>query len=370
MAIIRRVMTTDTAEQNRQDSSRARLSSIPPPLLRERVAVIVNGNAKGVTKEVISTLDQILLGGDLFVSHQLSDVRDIARTVIDRGYGTVLTGGGDGTFTRVVTEVVAVAARRGRPVPRIGLLKLGTGNALAWVVGARQPKGRGLAADMERLARDAGSRSIRLVEAEGVISPFCGLGADAVVLEDMMAVKGFLERTPLRRLLPGSLHFVLGTLTRTLPGFLVRRVPHCRIVNLGRDAFHVGPLGILGNPIGKDQTLYEGPARVLSMSTIPFSGFGFRYYPYADEREDRMHLRVSTIGVREFVANFQQIWSGHYENPEVLFDFLVEDIEIEMDPPAPFQIGGDLQGERRRVRCRLTPEPIRLVDFYAPPSAS
>ena len=88
--------------------------------------------------EVISTFDRILTGGDLFVSHHLRDVADIARTIIARGYGTVLTGGGDGTFTVVATAVVREADRQGVEVPRIGLLRLGTGNALAWVVGASQ----------------------------------------------------------------------------------------------------------------------------------------------------------------------------------------------------------------------------------------
>ena len=35
------------------------------PGCRSAIAVVVNGNAKNVTAEVISTLDQILLGGDL-----------------------------------------------------------------------------------------------------------------------------------------------------------------------------------------------------------------------------------------------------------------------------------------------------------------
>src|SRR4029079_10174636 len=86
--------------------------TVPPA--RERIAVVVNGNAKSVNDEVISTLDQILLGGDLFVSRRLEDAGDIARTVVNRGYGTVLTGGGDGTFTVMVTEVARGARRQGR----------------------------------------------------------------------------------------------------------------------------------------------------------------------------------------------------------------------------------------------------------------
>src|SRR3954463_6461085 len=155
-----------------------------------RIAVVVNGNAKSVTQEVISTLDQILLGGDLFVSRSLEDARHIARTVVSRGYGTVLTGGGDGTFTVMVSEVVREGRKQNRPLPRFGLLKLGTGNALAWVVGARDPNSGELAADIKRLTEDAGSRTMRLIVVEGFNAPFCGFGTDADVLADYAKVKG------------------------------------------------------------------------------------------------------------------------------------------------------------------------------------
>ena len=50
-----------------------------------------------------------------------------------------------------------------------------------------------------------------------------------------------------------------------------------------------------------------------------------------------------------------------------MFDYLVEKVAIETDPATEFQIGGDPVGKRRRVHLELSPEPIRLVDFYAPP---
>src|SRR5690349_12511925 len=140
-----------------------------PPCRSDRIAVVVNGNAKSVTAEVIETLDQILDSGDLFVSRRVEESEAIARTLVDRGYGTILTGGGDGTFTVVVTAVVKEARRRAAPMPRFGLLRLGTGNSLAWVLGASRSggksAGRGLAADLQRLRADAGSRWLRLVEA-------------------------------------------------------------------------------------------------------------------------------------------------------------------------------------------------------------
>ncbi|APR80334.1 Hypothetical protein A7982_05681 [Minicystis rosea] len=108
-----------------------------------RIAVVVNGNAKSVTAEVIETLDQILDSGDLFVSRRVEESEAIARTLVDRGYGTILTGGGDGTFTVVVSAVVNEARRRGAPLPRFGLLRLGTGNSLAWVLGPASRAGAG-----------------------------------------------------------------------------------------------------------------------------------------------------------------------------------------------------------------------------------
>ena len=127
---------------------------------------------------------------------------------------------------------------------------------------------------------------------------------------------------------------------------------------------------IIGPPIPKGEVIYEGPSRITGLSTIPYFGFGFRAFPYAEERADRMSLRISTITPIPFVWNFRSIWRGEYENPATMIDYLVEAVSVEMDPPTVFQIGGDPRGTRDRVSAKLTPSPIRLVDFYAPPSAS
>ncbi len=333
--------------------------------------MVVNGNAKSVTAEVIETLDQILEGGDLFVSRRVEESEGIARTLVDRGYGTILTGGGDGTFTVVVTAVVNEARRRGVPLPRFGLLRLGTGNSLAWVLGASKSgargKNRGLAADLARLRHDAGSRFLRLVEAEGMLSPFCGFGVDAIMLRDYGAVKSRLARGPLKRLAPGPLSYAVAATTRTIPSYLFRRTPHCRVVNEGGDAFRIGEKGgVVGAPVRRGAVLYEGPAKVASVGSIPYYGFGLRFFPYAEDRPDRMQLRISKISTLGFVTHFAPIWRGEYEDLETTFDYFVDDVTIEMDPPTSFQIGGDVAGERSRVRVRLT-EPIRIVDFYAPP---
>lgn len=338
----------------------------------DRIAVVVNGNAKSVSEEVIETLDSILDGGDLFVSRRVEDSESIARTLVDRGYGTILTGGGDGTFTVVVTSVVREAERRGVALPRFGLLRLGTGNSLAWVVGSsRIGKGgrtaRALSVDLARLKADAGSRELRLVEVDGMLAPFCGFGVDGVALRNYNATKRFLGRFPLRKLTAGAVSYAVSVTTQTLPQFLLRRTPHCRIVNRGAEAYRIGLKGTrLGTPIPSGGVLYEGPAMMASCGTIPYYGFGFRVFPYALDRDDRMQLRVSNVGSIAFLQNATALWRGEYENLELLFDYFVEAVEIEMDPPTAFQIGGDEAGERERVNIRLA-RPIRIVDFYAPP---
>jgi diacylglycerol kinase family enzyme len=333
---------------------------------RSRVAVVVNGNARSVTNDVISTLDQILAGGDLFVSRHIDEAKDIAHALVEGGYGTVLTGGGDGTFTVMVTEVVKAARARGAPTPRFGLLKLGTGNALAWVVGA-SPGIAGVRADIEQLRVDPGaSREIRLVSVEGYLAPFAGLGADAEVLSDYNETKRAFEKTPLRNVAAGLLGYAVAATTRSLPGFLAKKMPNVRITVEAGEAFEVDASGHLERvPRKPGSTLFEGPTRIAAVSTIPYVGFGFRLFPYTYLRPDLMQLRVSTMGPIEFLQHVSDIWGGSYRNPASTRDFLVESIRIEADPATALQIGGDPHGSRTSVLASVSQEPVRLVDFYA-----
>lgn len=335
-----------------------------------RIAVIVNGNAKSVTDEVLATLDEILETGDLYVSRSIDEGTAIARTIVDRGYGTVLTGGGDGTFTNVVTQVVRLARERGLKPPRFGLLRLGTGNALSWVVGSSGRKGGLLAADVLRLRDEAGARPLRLVECEGILAPFCGFGIDANVLADYHRVRDAFKKLPVpHRWVAGAVSYAVAATTMSIPKYLVNAVPYVRVTNLGDDAWKIGPSGRpLERPIRHGERIFEGKARMVSCGTIPYYGFGFRVFPYADERPDRMALRITTIGSVEFVSNFKPIWRGEYANSTSLFDFLVDKVRIEIEPETSFQIGGDAMGMRSKVDVQMT-EPIELVDLYAPPRA-
>jgi diacylglycerol kinase family enzyme len=354
---------------DRKDDTRA---SVPPgatprALFADRVAVVVNGNAKQVTDDLVDILDQIVQSGDLFVSRSLEEGDEIARTIVRRGYPTVLTAGGDGTFVQMVTKITHEARRESLPPPRFGLLRLGTGNALAWVLGAQNPRRRGVIADLGRLRSEGGSRKMKILDVEGTLTPFAGLGIDAIALSDYNAMKQTLSKHRLLRpLSAGRAAYLLAVLGKTMPQYLLRPHPKVKIVNEGEPAVRLGRDGEPIEDIARGETLYEGPSRLVALSTIPYWGFGARIFPFADDREDRFSLRVVDIGSLEVAWNIRDIWKGTYRS-DTVHDFLCERVSIHYDEPMPLQIGGDPVGDRSTVHARLAPEPIQVVDYYAPP---
>jgi len=354
------------------------MGSTPPPAqhpparsARDRVAVVANGNAKRVTDDLVEVLDQIVHSGDLFVSRSLEEGKEIAETIVERGYPTVLTAGGDGTFVQMVTWVSAAAKAADRPRPRFGLLRLGTGNALAWVLGAESPRGRGVVADLARLRTTAGSGKLRLLEVEGILTPFAGLGVDAETLAYYNDTKDKLRQLPvLRRFSSGGLAYFVAIVGRAMPEYLVRGHPHVKIINEGAPAVR---LGVDGQPVGSEvqrgEILYEGPSRLVAMSTIPYWGFGARIFPFAGEREDRFSLRIVDLTSLDVALYIRSIWKGTFRSDKV-HDFLVEDVSIHYDKPHDLQIGGDPVGKREIVHARLAPDPIDVVDYYSPPGLS
>jgi diacylglycerol kinase family enzyme len=267
-----------------------------------------------------------------------------------------------------VSWIVHHADRIGRPLPRFGLLKLGTGNALAWVLGAQNQRGRGVVADLARLRREGGSRVLRLIELEDMLTPFAGLGADAIALQNYEATRDLFYRSPvLKHLASGLLMHGTAFFTRSAPQMLVKPALNVRVVNDGAPAIRVGQDGRpVGAEIERGETIYAGPVRMLTFSTIPYWGFGARVFPYADEREDRFNLRVVNFGSIAAIANLNKIWQGTYRTDR-LHDFLVESITIHCERPTPLQIGGDVHGMRQVVHAKLSKRPIRVVDYYAPP---
>ncbi len=320
-----------------------------PPRER-RVAVVLNGNARAVSEGIIRELGQVIQGESVFVSRSTDQSRFIARTILHRGYDVVLCGGGDGTFTQCVTDILSL--RPAHP-PAFGILRLGTGNALATSLGASAATPSGLAADLA-LARSAPEQQLPLLSVDGRLAPFAGFGLDALILEDYNRVKRCLGHTPLEGLGQGSLGYTVTVATRSLWRFMLEPGPAVTIRNLGAPTCRIDLQGRpLGRPVPRGGILYQGTVAIAAASTIPHYGLGLRLFPQADHRSDRFQLRVGKVGALGILARLPALFRGELED-ERIFDYLCTAVSIECADPRPFQIGGDEVGRRERVVVRLS----------------
>jgi diacylglycerol kinase family enzyme len=327
-------------------------------------AVLLNANAKQVNARVRRSLERVVPTEHVFLSRSPDEAHAIADTVVSRQYETVFTGGGDGTFVGWVNEIIDSAERRASPIPRFGVLALGTGNAVAEVVGAR-PDGH--VADLTAFASGQARhvRQLDLLTCEGRRTPFAGLGIDAAVLNDYCWLRDQLGDTALRRLATGVPGYALSIALRSAPRYLLeRRQSYCEIVNVGRPAYQLDGRGRqIGRAIGHGELVYAGPCAMAAASTVPFYGFGLKAFPFAEWRPGMLQLRVATqLSLPSMLWNLPSIWAGEFAH-EHLLDFHVERVTVQFERPMPLQIGGDAEGWRERVVFGMASSGVELVDF-------
>ncbi len=333
-------------------------------LPRADVAVLLNARAKAVTPGVREALASIVPADDVFLSRDHEEAAAIADLVVARRYGTVFTGGGDGTFVSWVNRILEVAERRAARPPRFGVLALGTGNAVAELAGATP---RRHAEDLARFvaARAPATRRLDLVTCAGRRTPFAGVGVDAAILNDYNWLRDRLAGTPLSGLGLGATGYGLAVALRSAPrGLLDRRTPYCEIVNAGRPAWRLDGAGRrIGRPIPSGELLHAGPCLVAAASTIPTYGLGLRAFPYADRAPGMMQLRVATdLPATTILLNLHRIWAGDFAH-EKLLDFHADRVALRFDRAMPLQVGGDAEGWREEVTFGMAEEQIELVEL-------
>jgi diacylglycerol kinase family enzyme len=330
-------------------------------------AVLLNAHAKRVSARVRAAVEATVGPENVFLSRDVAEANAIAARVLSYGYSTVFAAGGDGTFVGWVNRIVCEAGRQGCPVPRFGILALGTGNAVAGLVGTSSDT---YLDDLKRFLRGGVSRSLRidLVDCEGRHTPFAGVGADAALINDYDWLKARLRATPLRALGHGPAGFGIAAALRTAPRHLLESTPRCEIVNAGGPAWRLDSGGKRdGEAVPEGGLLYEGPCLMAAASTVPYYGLGMRAFPFAGTEPGTMHLRVaSQIPVPVVLLNLPNIWSGAFRHPGLL-DFQVDRVTVRFDRAAPLQIGGDAEGYRETVTMGVVSEPIDVVDFTVTP---
>lgn len=328
-----------------------------------RAAFLLNANAKAVNDRLIERLAEIVPAGDLFLSRTMQDAEVFVRTIARRGYGQVYLGGGDGTLVTTMNLLRTVTRKEGLAMPAVGVLKLGTGNAMARVVNAADA-----VVDASHVVSkgDVSSHDVQMVETEdGVLTPFAGMGYDGAVLNDYVWLKEKAKSSPVARHAVESVWGYLGAmLFRTVPNEVKAPLPRVRVTT-SSDAIYMAatPEGDVEQVIPAGTVLFEGPAPIISVGSIPYFGYGFTMFPFANHKPGYVQLRIGSIPIPLILANlWPRVWKGTFRHAQ-LKDFLVKDVVIESDRELPYQLGGDARGQKKRLEFKVAPETVKMVEL-------
>lgn len=317
------------------------------------VAVLFNSRARGVTTGVVRALGNALPHAQIRVCEDLAQQERQLQTLMEKPPRVLLCGGGDGTATQVLNTL----RKLGSPLPALGLLRLGTGNAWARTLGA--PPISGLVPMLKQATFPLLIRSHHLVEIEGVACPFAGVGWDAALLNDYQRQRdrasSRLFTSPLSRWLHNGLPGYLYSAAR----FSIPRVWQQSLVH--------SPLK--GTLTSEGAVLYQGPVNVAGFSTIAEYGFGLRAFPLAPTAPEKVNVRVLHASLTSALRQMPNIWKGRESIPGMA-DFFVTQAEWSFSRPVALQIAGDPAGTRERVELRLSPCVVQMVDWHAVSAAS
>jgi len=343
-------------------------------------AVILNENARRVTRRVIQSAQETLPRIALYSSRTKEEAYQILQGLMDRGVRRIISGGGDGTFfhllnqaRRYLEEQNARLQKVGRQarqelsrlsLPEFGILKLGTGNSFAPLLGLT----KGLTpVQMLAAGRDFGTKRIHLLEAEHRWFTFCGLGWDARILNDYVWLKHRLRARGLDRFVQSLPGYIAAIVLRTIPEVLLsRRQVQATVRNQGSRLFRILPDGRVRQlNCAAGEVFYEGPCNVTGVATTPYYGYGLHAFPHAMKSPGLMHLRIIKAGVSELVGHAWPIWQGRYQSPNFL-EFLAEKVHFSFSRAMPFQLGGDAEGYRHELCVQVSGLTVNLLDFRRP----
>jgi diacylglycerol kinase family enzyme len=324
----------------------------------EGLAILINANAKRGGRRVAAQIARALPGANVRVTRSAEEIDAWLRMLPPtRG---VLAAGGDGTAIALVNALARVTPEAS-PLPVVGVLPLGTGNAWAHALGA--PK---LHRCLQLLAATSGAlptREFGLIEVEGTLSHFAGSGWDAMILDDYKQQLA-ASRGPGRRLSRSVYGYLSAALVRTTPKVLLFGNPHLVIENLGDAVYSASDEGrpqLLAD-VRRGAVLYDGPAGAASAGTCPEYGYRFKAFPLAERMPGFINVRVYTRGFFHALTAIPRLWRG--EHPIAgMHDWFATAVRMTFSRPVPLQIAGDAHGTRQCIEYRAAQRSVRMGDW-------
>jgi diacylglycerol kinase family enzyme len=326
-----------------------------------RYAVLLNARAKGWRGSVHEAAQRYVPREDLFLTESFHQAERTVSKLLDADYDVIFTGGGDGTVVYLINKLeehIRAGHVKRDEAPLVGLLRLGTGNALATYLGSDQ-----IIRDLSALR--SGSRlivhEVNMVEGPEGLFPFAGFGWDADILNDYELLKATVRDTTVEDYMTGLGGYALAIGTRTLPRLLNSPMIEVKVTNTGDVAKRINYEGETLREYGLGEIMYEGPAHICGCASIPYWGFNVRMFPQADRWADLFQLRVYHGGVTEILGGLRSFWRGKVREASI-FDAMVRSVHIELlGEPMPIQVSGDVSGVERQLEWQLAPHPVRLA---------
>ncbi|MFT5681184.1 MAG: diacylglycerol kinase family enzyme [Myxococcota bacterium] len=323
-----------------------------------RIAVLLNANAGQVSRSLAAQLSAIVPPDRVFLTQSALHSRDILRQCVADEISTVFAGGGDGTVVGVINDLNECHRQQAPTLPNVGVLRLGTGNAMARWLGSGRP-----AADLRRWQDGQIHRIVPLdmVESEETIFPFAGMGHDAALLNDYNRLKSSARGKWWASLASGMPGYVLTGALTTLPRLLRHPATRIQVINTGSPAHRCDVNGReIGEAIPTGGVIYEGPSTFVGTATTPLYGYGMRMFPHATRRAGRFQLRIADLSPFEIATNLPATWRGTISHPRV-HDFYADRIRVRCDDAMPYQLAGEACGYRQEMTFGVTRAPVNLI---------
>lgn len=341
---------------NFQEPNRVRVERTPG-----RYAVLLNALAKGWTGSLHHKIQRFVPTDDLYLTDDFHQAERTVDKLLDRDYDAIFTGGGDGTIVYLI-NAIEDRIRDGEvardDAPPVGVLRMGTGNAVASYLGAGP-----VTDDLRALRAGAPlvTYSVDMIEGGEGLYPFAGFGWDADILNDYEGLKDTVRDTALENYATGIGGYFASVFTRTIPRVVKNDPVPITITNLGERAMRVDFEGNILSEYGPGDVLFDDMANVCGTASIPYWGFKIRMFPHATEYPGMAQLRAYAGGVGWIVRHLPRFWKGQFPEDEI-DDFIFSHVRVEIQGRAlPYQVAGDAAGFERVVEWKVADHPATLA---------
>ena len=332
---------------------------------KPKIAVLLNNNARKVNACVVGKIKEQVPHADIFLTHTLEEAESALKKVARGRYDLCFTGGGDGTVCHAVTRLSELSA--GRQPPPIGVLPLGTGNAIASYL--ESPEVLECVRRPHRAQKDTLAfpemkiAQSRLSETKACKAAFGGFGWDSYVLDRYFRWRNVCKRFSfLRPISEGLPAYLLSGLGWAVPSLLLKRPRRDVIVRNGsQEAYQLDSEGQIVKRFAPYEIIYQGKTRLFSFGTCPFFGFRLKALPFAAAHPDMMHIRLADFSPLITVAALPKIWRGTFKHSR-LWDFISSEFSVELDAKTALQMGGDIVGHSDHFEVKMS-TPAQVLRF-------